>query len=479
MSRRRGWPLIAVLLFGFLPVSAQSLPEETLKVYTEHPRLFLNAHRLKLLQREKERRSMRWQQFELLMAGHAPMPEPGFASALYYRAGQDQDSGRRAVAWALSPGSEARSGGDPRPDLRQLALVFDCCQDLLTPAQSRALALKLQKGIEQSQRDRSVAAARSRLLAAVALGGHLQDVSNQEIERLIRTWWRGEIAPALQAGRDVIGRDGLYPLFELLHAVRDNLNIDLRENAPAYFKNLVTYDLLTYYPAIYPAPEGEYRIPASKGGGEPDLRRAMLARAAELAMVPYDPNGPANQVLQGWLMHDNFIMRGTFGITYEFLWANPYHPGLSYYLVPLVFHDELFGRLFLRSNWEESAHWLGYFQGELQLFEDGKVTVLNPELSEGPLSLDTAVVYFGKNALKFQALVNEGEEVFVLGLRPHRVYQIEVDDQELAEGKTDVGGILALKVPAKVQVGVRLRETPVSTPARDGALPRNENKPGT
>ena len=471
MSRRAGWPSIAVLLFGFLPVLAQSLPEETLKVYTEHPRLFLNAHRLKLLQREKERGSMRWRQFELLMAGHAPMPEAGFAAALYYRVGQDQESGRRAVAWALGSSSETRSGAEPRPgtDLRQLALIFDWCQDLLTPAQSRTLALKLQKGIEQSQRDRSTAAARSRLLAAVALGDHLQEVSNQEIERVIHTWWRGEIAPALQAGRDVIGRDGLYALFELLHAVRDNLNIDLRENAPAYFKHLVTYDLLSYYPAIYPAPEGEYHIPESKGGGEPDLQRAMLARAAELAMVPYDPNAPESQVLQGWLMHDNFIMRGTFGITYEFLWANPYHPGLSYYLVPLVFHDELFGRLFLRSNWEESAHWLGYFQGELQLFEDGKVTVLNPEISQGPLSLDTAVVYFGKNALKFQTLVNEGEEVFVLGLRPRHTYQVEVDDEELAEAKTDVGGILELKIPAKVNVGVRLRELPPKTSALDGA----------
>ena len=72
MSRRRGWPLIAVLLFGFLPVSAQSLPEETLKVYTEHPRLFLNAHRLKLLQREKERRSMRWQHRKAGMGNRHP-----------------------------------------------------------------------------------------------------------------------------------------------------------------------------------------------------------------------------------------------------------------------------------------------------------------------------------------------------------------------------------------------------------------------
>src|SRR6266446_691092 len=155
MFRRRGWPLAAMLLFGFLPVSAQSLPEETLKVYTEHPRLFLNVHRLKLLQREKERRSMRWQQFELLMAGHAPMPEPGFASALYYRIAGDQASGRAAVTWALGPGT----------DLRQLALVFDWCQDLLSPAQSRALAAKLAKGIEQTGRDRSVSGARARAMA--------------------------------------------------------------------------------------------------------------------------------------------------------------------------------------------------------------------------------------------------------------------------------------------------------------------------
>ena len=38
-------------------------------------------------------------------------------------------------------------------------------------------------------------------------------------------------------------------------------------------------------------------------------------------------------------MHDHFLMRGPFGSPYEFLWANPYQPGLSYYHVPLVLHD--------------------------------------------------------------------------------------------------------------------------------------------
>src|SRR5579864_7176427 len=154
-----------LLLWGFvLPAAAQTSAiapsaEESLRIYTEHPRLFLGPHRLKLLQKEKERHSLRWQQFELLMAGHAPMPEPGFADALYYRVAQNEASGRAAVTWALGPGA----------DLRQLALVFDWCQDLLSPAQSRALAAKLARGIERSARDHSIAAVRSRVLAAIAL----------------------------------------------------------------------------------------------------------------------------------------------------------------------------------------------------------------------------------------------------------------------------------------------------------------------
>ncbi len=455
------FPLFSLICPLVWPAQAQS-QEESLRVYTEHPRLFLGQHRLKLLQKEKERRSLRWQQFELLMAGHAPMPEPGFASALYYRVAGEQASGRAAVTWALGPAGT---------DLRQLAIVFDWCQELLSPAQSRALAAKLAKGIEMAVRDRSMAALRSRALAAVALADHQQEVSERELGRVIQGRWRGEIAPELQRGHDAIPHEDYYALYEMLHAVRDNVNIDLRESAPAYFKALPIYDLVSYYPATFPAPEGEYRIPASKGGGEPDVRRATISRAAELAMVPYDTNAPSSQILQGWLMHDNFLLRSTLGAPYEFLWANPYHPGLSYYLAPLVFHDEDFGRLFIRSSWDESARWLGYFDGELQLFENGNVTLLNAQLAAEPMSLDTAVVFFGKNAQKFQTILNEDEEVFVLGLKPRRTYQIEVDDEELAEGDTDAGGILELKLPHKVQTGVRLRDARPATPKPKRSAP--------
>jgi hypothetical protein len=459
MSRRG--PLAFFLLFFPLAwLAFAQTDEESLRVYTDHPRLLLGTHRLQLLRKERERHSLRWQQFELLMAGHAPMPEPGFANALYYRVAGNEASGREAVNWALGAGR----------DLRQLALVFDWCQDLLSPVQSRALVSKLAQGIDQLARDHSIPAMRSRALAAIALADHQQELSERELARVIRGW-RGEISPTLESGRNVVGRDDLYPLFEMLHAVRDNLNIDLRESAVAFFKELPIFDLVSYYPASYPAPEGEYRIPCTKGAEEPDLRRATMARAAELAMVPYDTNAPDIQLLQGWLMHDNYLLRSTLGTPYEFLWANPYHPGLAYYLAPLVFHDDTFGRLFVRSSWDESARWLGYFDGELQIFENGSVTILNSELATEPMALDTAVVFFGKNAQKFQTILNEDEEVFVLGLKPRRLYQIEVDDEEMTEGKTDVGGILELKLPHKVHVGVRLREAP-----RFGAAPGDPAK---
>jgi len=448
-------PPVSFFLLLSISLALAQNPDESFRVYAEHPRLLLGTHRLQLLRKERDRRSVRWQQFELLMAGHAPMPEPGFAGALYYKVAQNEAAGHAAITWALGPTT----------DLRQTAIVFDWCQDLLSPVQSRAIMTKLAKAIEQPSRDRSVSVMRGRVLAAIVLAGHQQELSERELARVIQGWWRGEIAPALNAGHNVISRDDLYALYEILHAVRDNVNIDLRESAVPFFKNLPTYDLVSYYPASYPAPENEYRIPCTKGDDEPDVNRAAMARAAELAMVPYDANAPETQLLQGWLMHDNFILRSTLGTPYEFLWANPYHPGLAYYLAPLVYHDDLFGRLFVRSTWDDSSRWLGYFDGQLQLFENGSVTVLNAALASEPMSLDTAVVFFGKNAQKFRTILNEDEEVFILGLKPQTIYQIEIDDEEMTESSTDIGGILALKLPHKVQIGVRLREAPTLSPA--------------
>ena len=439
-----------LLLLTPLPAQTQGAADP-LVVGTDHPRLFLRPARLRLLKRERERTSMRWQQFEILMAGHAPMPEPGFADALYYQVSGDADSGNRAVAWALGPGS----------DLRQLALVFDWCQDLLSQTQQTELAAKMQKALAAAP-DESIPSMRSRALAAIALFDHIPQIPQRELERL-RTWWNNRIVAALQKGRDPIPRDDAYPLMELLHAVRDNANVDLREAASAFFKDFPIDHLLSYYPAAYPAPENDYYIGAGRNTGDPDLRQAAFSRIADLAMVAFDTNAPETQVLQGWAMHDKFLLRSSLAVPYEFLWANPYQPGLSYYHVPLIYYNPDFGRLFIRSTWNEDATWFGHFDGTMQLFSEGRVTNLNPQLVSAPMSLGEAVVCFANGRRRFEVKLDEEDVVFLVGLKPRGVYQVEVDDEEVNELAADRGGILALTdVPRGRPIGIRLKDLPGS-----------------
>src|SRR5262249_21776205 len=105
------------------PAQPAPLPDEPVAVFTEHPRLLLRPARLRLLRRERERNSARWQQFAAYVSSDAPMPESPFAQALYYQVAGNRETGRKAIAWAASASAS---------DLRQLALVFDWCQDLLS-----------------------------------------------------------------------------------------------------------------------------------------------------------------------------------------------------------------------------------------------------------------------------------------------------------------------------------------------------------
>src|SRR5215472_13352899 len=115
------------MAFCACTLSALAQTEDPVAVFTEHPRLLLRPQRLRLLKRERERASVRWQQFATLVEGSAPMPERGFAWALYYQVAGDPAYGRKAIEFALSPAAEPR----------QQALVFDWCQDLLSESQSR------------------------------------------------------------------------------------------------------------------------------------------------------------------------------------------------------------------------------------------------------------------------------------------------------------------------------------------------------
>lgn len=421
----------------------------------DHPRLFLRAGRLRLLRRERERHSMRWQQFEALISGHAPMPEAGFAEALYYQVSGDRAAGRRAAEWALSSF-----------DLRQMALVYDWCQDVLSAAERDQLASRIARRTGETAALESIPAVRSRVLAAVALfdeaPADAAGLPRRELDRAVHSWWEGRMAPGLEDGSTAIPREDAYAMMELLHALADSARLDLRESAPAYFAGLPIEHLVSYYPAPYHTPEGDIYLGATRRTGAPDLDSAVFSRAAELAMVAFDVNAPSTQVLQGWLMHDRFQLHTPLGAPYEFLWANPYQPGLSYYQVPLVYYNPRQGSLYVRSSWEDDAEWFGLFDGAVEWFHDGRVAALDPHAAAPPLLLDAAAICFagadGGERVQCRLTLEDAQPVFVAGLGPRRAYLVEVDDEEMCEAAADPAGTLRLDdVPHGRASGVRLR----------------------
>jgi hypothetical protein len=56
--------------------------------------------------------------------------------------------------------------------------------------------------------------------------------------------------------------------------------------------------------------------------------------------------------------------------------------------------------------------------------------------------------------IRFEATT---EVTVILGLSPHSSYDVEIDDEELAEGVTDAGGALVVGLPPETQAGVRVR----------------------
>ena len=421
------------------------------KVDRPHPRLLMPQRRVRLLQRERERKSMRWDQFNLLIQGRVQMPEPGFAYALYYVASGDESVGQKAVDWAAGPGA----------DPRQIALVFDWCQPLLGESTSARLRAKLEKALGGVGRKASIPEVRNRLFASVALAGHSDGSPEAAIRGIVEEWWNKDMAPALREGASVIHQPDHMALFEIFHALRDTFDIDPRESAPKYFVTLPAYHILAHYPAPFPAAENEYRIPLMKEHADPDLREAARSRAAAFSMVAYDNNAEQMQFLQGWLMLDRFLMRSPYGTPYEFMWANPYQPGLSYHYLPQVFHDPLNGRLLLRSSLEDDALWFCQSEGGVQVFRDGQVVNLEREAMNRPLVLGGTIVLPAALAEKFLANEEEPVRFFIVGLKPNARYDIEVDDEELREVETDRGGVLELNFPARRNAYARLRERKV------------------
>lgn len=434
---------VFLVLIACIDATAQGQPaasngDESYKAYTEAPRLLLRPSRLRLLRRERERQSIRFQQFDSYIQNRAAMPEQAFALALAARVA-DETNGKRLCGDAYNWLAKPANG-----DLRQRALTLDWCSEFLSEAQNTALAKAIETKIPAPG---TYFQLRDRAFAALALFDRNPTLSEKVLRETVQ-YWRTKYVPGLKAATPLASAD-IYPLFELMHALRDNLELDLRQDVGGtFFADLPLVQMLGYYPAAYPGPDSEFRVAFFEGDGDPDLKLATMMRAAEFAMVAYDNNAELSQSLQGWLLQDRYLLRDTLGIPYEYLWANPYQPGLTYHHLPNSLHDKRGGRLFLRSNWEEEARFICYYDRKIQLFEDGKRKLLRVSPDTPPIEMGDATVLVGaENLIKpiqFQLHGAPRESWYIIGLRPNTVYDVEVDDQELDEARTDSGGILSL-----------------------------------
>lgn len=419
--------LCVLALTAVTVLTAQGSADE-FRIYTEPPRLLLTARRHKLLTRERERQSLRWVQFETLMKGKARMPEPAFAAALFHTVSGDAEAARAAAAAALAPGAS----------VRDQALVLDWCGKALGDAEQERLKSALRGKL--SARTDSIIALRDRVFAALALG---DEAALNDAVRI----WRRTLAPALRSGAAQLRHEDVYPLAELAHALRDNLHHDIRDDVPVLLRDMAQKRVLSYYPAPFPAAENEYRIPYYTGEREPDLQLASLTRAGELAFVAFEANAQEMQFLQGWLLHDRFLLRSPFGSPYEFLWANPYQPGLPFEKLPLSYHDPLSGTLLVRSSWEEDAQWAGIAPGFSQKFAEGRRQPLRPADS---LRFDETAIAAGPASQREFAVGKEASlRWYLTGLQPRTEFDIEADGEGMFSAVSDPSGILALEFPRR------------------------------
>jgi hypothetical protein len=249
------------------------------------PRLLLPPQRLRRLQRDRERQTVRWADFETRIHSVPDSPERGFELALYFAVTQDKKSGREAVDWALSRHCERR----------QFQLILDWCSDLMSEEERRKLA-----GACPTVDERAT-------LSSLQNGGY---------------------------------RDAhvLYAACEYLMRVRAAQHTDLRQEASQFFSQLPVEFLLSLKPAQVEHPD-------------------WMTHVAALALVAVDPNLEGSQYLQGWAIEDRQRIREGPGVAYEFLWADPYLPGVGYQNLDSWTYNAS-GRLFARTNWDADACWI-------------------------------------------------------------------------------------------------------------------------
>ncbi len=446
MHAFRAAPLASALIV----CCGQAFGQAEFRVYHEHPRIFLEPARLARLRKDVDRQSLRWIALRDLVNSGTAFPEQPLVDALRFQVEGAEDAADRAVEWSL------RAAGDgirTAAELRQAALVFDWCRsrfdrDSLEVAKD-AIVAAVSAVLPQASVD--VGLVRAAILASIALAGDW-DESESALRTLLRMHWDLEVLPALETGALTDDGAALIAVLEASLAVRHNLEIDLLRPATKALAALVRTRLLSYYPLDLETEEGTARRPSRFGTDEALARvQAPLYRIAEMLLVAYESNLREFQFLQGWIRDDNYQLRSPMSAPYEFLWVNPYLPGLTPQSAPMLAYDPVRGRLYGRLGWERPASWIGFVDGRLELLEGENLSVSDrfkglsamyfPDSVVVPMAPPAKVVLTWQPAHEKPP---ENARIFLVGLRAFETYALKVGGRQARLVDAGAGGVIVL-----------------------------------
>jgi len=476
----------AVAFFSaLLPLAASARAQAEYRVYEDHPRIFLEPERLVRLRRDVDRQSLRWQALHEMIQTGAAFEEQPLVDALLYQTEGDARAGRRAVQWCLA---SAPDGVGSSAELRMLALAYDWCHDLFDPADKSAVGGAMASAIEDvvPRANLGPGLIRAAILGSIALAGDW-DGSEAALGALLETHWEADIRPGLEDGRIADDAGAMIAALEAGLAVRHNLDRDLLKPGFAALRALARCRLLSYYPADIETAEGRMRRPSRFGPDEAAARlQAPLDRIVEMLTVAYEANLREFQFVQGWIRDEAYLPRSTLLAPYEFLWVNPYLPGLTAESSPLIAHDSVRGRLFGRSTWEWPTTWIGYSEGRLEILAGGELSTTESMGGLSPVFFEEAVVVPlrppGRVVLSWEPSRDKAPEsvtVYLIGLAEGETYGLRIAGREPRLIRAGPGGIAIVRsdpgVPRRDRIDfrrrVRLDLQPTLKPTRPGRPP--------
>jgi hypothetical protein len=138
--------------------------------------------------------------------------------------------------------------------------------------------------------------------------------------------------------------------------------------------------------------------------------------------------------------------------------VNPYLPGLSFSTSPPVAYDKTRGHVFARRGWDDDDLWIGYLDGELQIFADGQRNVIEKDAHQAPLTVPGAAIVPVSLPMKFEVEVPppvaayEMPVIYVVGLSEGRTYQIRIGTKGRFRPYRAVrGGIISIRSDPETQ----------------------------